>query len=94
MFYARHGRGKSFGPLIEGMIAELKEETGIDMVNVHVDVESELLWQRISQRLRCLPPNHLRHTHANACARAGDWAGHVVDRSPLCRQVRAGEGAL
>ena len=53
VLYARgEGRGRTLDPLLKAMIAEMNEETGISLVTVHVDVNSELLWRRISERLK------------------------------------------
>jgi len=57
VFYCgrRTARGHLLDPLIRAQIEELREETGIEVVTVHVNVEPEVLWARIQARLEMEP---------------------------------------
>ena len=67
--YANRG-GKKSGHLLEEVIREhvreVKDAAGIEVYTVHVDVNKEVLWQRIQGRLKQFPERKLYNEHKRA----------------------------
>lgn len=56
IFYCQNSQARSLlEPLIQAQIKELRENTGIDIVTVHLTVEPDVLWSRIQNRLLLEP---------------------------------------
>mmetsp|Transcript_3637 Transcript_3637/g.4362 ORF Transcript_3637/g.4362 Transcript_3637/m.4362 type:complete len:245 (-) Transcript_3637:2417-3151(-) len=53
VFYSKHG--ELLLPLIREQIKEIKAAAGIEIVTAHVNVEDQVLWQRIQARLQLEP---------------------------------------
>ena len=51
VFYSRNGRGKMLQPVIRAAIEELHEEAQIEVHTVYVQVQPDVLWKRIQERL-------------------------------------------
>jgi len=51
VFYAQNGKGKLLEPIIREHVRELREEAQIEIYTVYLQVEKEILWARIQERL-------------------------------------------
>lgn len=55
VFYAANKTGSLLEPVIRAHMKEVREAAGIEVYTVYLEVERELLWSRIQQRLKREP---------------------------------------
>ena len=65
--------GHLLEPIIREQIKEIRDQAGIEVVTVHVDVPEDLLWQRIQERLQREPERKRLNEHKM------DWMRHTQE---------------
>ena len=55
ILYTENNNGRLLEPLVRRMIAELREQAGIELYVVHIRVRRDVLWRRVQQRLLLEP---------------------------------------